>query len=118
AAIPLAVLLLAGCGGTAGNGEAAKTPAAILHDAAAAAKQAASVHVFGSGTMEGQPLRLDLYLVSGKGGRGRVTANGVSFDLIRIGSTAYFRGGRSFWTRFGAGAAAALLEGRWLAAPA
>jgi hypothetical protein len=118
AVLALAVVAAAGCGGGNGNGEAGKPAARIVKDAAAAAKQATSVHVYGSGTADGQPLRLDLYLVAGKGGRGHVTANGLSFDLIRIGRTAYFRGDSTFWSRFGAGAAATLLEGRWLSAPA
>ena len=118
AVLALTVLVAAGCGGAKGNGEAAKPPGQILKDAREATRHATSVHVYGSGTADGQPLRLDLYLVAGRGGRGRVTANGLTFDLIRIGRTAYFRGGPDFWNRFGAGAAASLLEGRWLAAPA
>jgi hypothetical protein len=112
------VAVLAGCGGGGGNGEAGKPPAQIVSDAQAATKGATSVHVYGSGTTNGAPLKLDLYLVAGKGGRGHLTANGLSFDLIRIGNHAYFRGDAGFWRRFGGGAAVALLKGRWLMAPA
>src|SRR5581483_525523 len=113
-----AAALLAGCGGSKGNGEAGKTPQQIVSDAEAAAKNASTVHVFGSGTANGAALKLDLYLVKGKGGRGHLTANGLSFDLIRIGNRAYFRGDASFWRQFGGAAAATLLKGRWLSAPA
>jgi len=115
----IGVAALAGCGGGAkGNGEAGKTPTQIVGDARAAAKQATSVHVFGSGNASGGAIALDVYLVNGKGGRGHLTANGLSFDLIRIGKRAYFRGGAAFWRQFGGAGAAALLKGRWLSAPA
>jgi hypothetical protein len=114
-----AAALLAGCGGgTKGNGEAGKPPGQIVTDAQAAAGNATSVHVFGSGTASGSALKLDLYLVKGKGGRGHLTANGLSFDLVRIGNRAYFRGDAAFWRQFGGDAAVALLNGRWLSAPA
>jgi len=119
--LALAALPLAACGGSGGpkgNGEAAKPAAQIVADAEAAATAATSVHVSGSGSSGGTKLVLDLRLVSGKGAKGHLLANGLSFDLVRIGGTAYLRGGRDFWRRFAGGLAAALLEGRWLKAPA
>jgi len=120
ALLPLAAMLLAGCGGSSAkdNGEAAKAAAQVVSDAKAVAITATSVHVFGSGTSAGSPIAVNLYLVAGKGGRGMVTANGVTFQIVRIGDTAYFKGGATFWQHFGGSAAAALLEGRWLKAPA
>jgi hypothetical protein len=118
-AAPLAaVALLAGCGGSSGaksNGEAAKTADQIIADAQAAALGATAVHVFGSG---GAGLVVNLHLVAGKGGEGRMTANGLTFEIIRIGGSAYFKGDATFWRQFGGGAAATLLKGRWLKAPA
>jgi hypothetical protein len=112
-----AVALLAGCGGSSGaksNGEAAKTADQIVADAQAAALGATAVHVFGSA---GTSLVVNLHLVAGKGGEGRMTANGLTFDIIRIGAFAYFKGDATFWRQFG-GAAATLFNGRWLKAPA
>lgn len=114
-----AALLLVGCGssGTKINGEAAKTADEILADALAAATQATSVHVSGSGSQGGTSLDLNLYLVAGKGGRGHLNVNGLSFDIISIGSTAYFKGDSRFWANFGGGVASELLKGRWLSEP-
>jgi hypothetical protein len=112
------VALLAGCGGSSGtksNGEASKTADQIVADARAAALAASSVHVSGSA---GTTLVIDLHLVAGKGGEGRMTTNGLTFDIIRIDDSAYFRGGASFWRQFGGNAAATLFKGKWLKAPA
>ena len=118
-AAPLAaVALLAGCGGSGGaksNGEAAKTADQIVADAQAAALAASSVHVSGSA---GTALVVNLHLVAGKGGEGTMTANGLSFDIIRIDGFAYFKGDATFWHQFGGAAAATLFKGRWLKAPA
>jgi hypothetical protein len=115
AASLLVVALLAGCGsGTKSNGEASKPGADVVTDAIAAANGATSVHVKGSGTSSGQPLLIDLYLVAGKGGKGRLTISGLTFDIVRIGDTAYFKGDKAFWKNFGGSAMAALIQGRWL----
>ena len=118
-AVLATALLLGGCGssGPKSNGVAAKTAGQILAAAEAAAVGATSVHVYGSGTQGGTALSLDLYLVAGKGGRGHITVNGLSFDIVRVGATAYFRGDAKFWRRFGNAAVGALLKGRWLAEP-
>jgi hypothetical protein len=115
-----AVLLAAGCGGSSGgksSGEENKSAGQIVTDAETAAKSATAVHVVGSGVSGGSPLVLDLYLVAGKGGKGRLTVNGLTFDIVRVGQTAYFRGDSSFWRHFGNDALAALLKGRWLSEP-
>jgi len=113
------VAVLAGCGGSGkkGNGEADKTVLQIVADTRAAVLSATSVHVSGSGLSSGSPLALDLRLVAGKGGKGRVTANGITFDMVRIGPTAYFKAGPKFWQGFGGTTASALLANRWLKAP-
>jgi hypothetical protein len=108
----LAGVLVAGCGGgTKGNGETAKTAGQIVTDAAAAAAQALSVHVASSGT---SAFTLDLRLVAGSGGKGTITTNGLTFQIVRIGDAAYVKGNATFWRRFGRPAAAQLLHGRWL----
>jgi hypothetical protein len=118
-AAPLAaVALLVGCGGSSGaksNGEGAKPADQIVADAQAAALGATGVHVFGSA---GSSLVVNLHLVAGKGGEGRMTANGLTFEIVRIGGSAYFKGDATFWRQFGGAAAATLFNGRWLKAPA
>jgi len=113
-------VLLAGCGssGAKDNGESAKQAAQVVADAKAASVAASTVHISGTGTTNGQPLVLDLYLVAGKGGRGKLTVNGLTFQIVRVGQNAYFKGDSAFWRNFGGAAAAALLQGRWLEAPA
>jgi len=112
-----AVALLAGCGssGPKSNGEASKSAEQIVADAQAAALGASAVHVSGSA---GANLAVNLHLVAGKGGEGQMRANGLTFQIVRIGNDAYFKGDATFWRHIGGGAAAALLNGRWLKAPA
>jgi hypothetical protein len=115
-----AVVLLAGCGGGGpkGNGEAAKTPAQIVADAKAAALGAKSVHIAGSIRSGGRPLTVDVHIAAGKGGEGRLSVNGLTFDIRRIGDTAYFKASAAVWRHFGGAVAALLLKGRWLKASA
>ena len=109
-------VLLAGCGGgEKRNGEAGKTAAQIVADATAAAAHASYAHVAGG---QGSTLVVDLSLASGRGGKGRITANGLTFDIVRIGTTAYFKGDSRFWRNFGGAGTASLLRGRWIKAPA
>jgi len=121
ALLVLVAIALGGCGssgGSSGNGIAAKTPTEILSAATAAADSASSVHVSGSIVSGGSPITLDLELVSGKGGRGQISEGGLSFNLIQVDDTAYISGSPAFYSHFGGPAAAQLLEGKWLKAPA
>jgi hypothetical protein len=114
-------VLFSGCGGSSGpksNGEESKTPKQALADALAAATAAQTVHVVASGTSDGRPLAFDLHLVTDKGGQGMLTVGKLTFQMIRIGPTGYFKSGPAFWRQFGGAAAAQLLQGRWLKAPA
>ena len=113
----LAVAALAGCGSSSsGNGVASKSPTEIVAAAKAAADGASAVHVSGSTVTGGSPITLDLSLVTGKGGRGRLTENGLSFELIEIEGTVYINGSSAFYTHFAGPAAAQLLHGKWLKA--
>ncbi|TMK97144.1 MAG: hypothetical protein E6G34_13570 [Actinobacteria bacterium] len=114
----LAALALASCGGSSGNGIASKTPTEILALSKQAADSANSVHVAGSIVSKGSPLTLDLFLLAGKGARGRLSEGGSSFELIETGGTVYLRGSAAFYRRIGGAAAAQLLNGKWLKAPA
>jgi hypothetical protein len=127
--------LLAGCGGSSGsptasntstasqyaplpNGEAGKFPDTIVDDAIAAATASTGVHIMGSVTNGGKPLKLNLNLVTGKGGSGTVTTNGLTFQIIRIGTKAYFKGGAAFWSHFAGSGLGTQLNGRWIEASA
>jgi hypothetical protein len=112
----LAVAALGGCGGSSGNGVASKSPTEIVAAAKAAAGSASAVHVSGSTVTGGSPITLDLSLVTGKGGRGRLAENGLSFELIEIDGTIYINGSSAFYTHFAGAAAAQLLHGKWLKA--
>ncbi len=114
--LALAVSALGGCGGSSGNGVASKSPTEILAAAKAAADSASAVHVSGSSVTGGTPIVLDLSLVAGKGGRGRLSENGLSFELIEIDGTIYINGSPAFYSHFAGPAAAQLLHGKWLKA--
>lgn len=114
-ALVLACLGLAACGGSSpkSNGVDAKAPDAILAAARQAADAASSVHVAGSIAATGGPTTFDVHLVKGQGGTGSLSVMGLSFDMIRIGSTIYVKGSPAFYRKYG-GAAAQLLQGKWL----
>src|SRR5436309_10603455 len=91
AAVLLAVAL-AGCGSSSsGNGVASKSADQIIAAAKAAAVGAATVHIAGSIVSEGKPLAIDMRLVKGKGGSGRITLEGVSIDLVRVAGSVYIK---------------------------
>ncbi len=114
--LALAVAALGGCGGSSGNGVASKSPTEIVAAAKAAVDGASTVHVSGSTVTGGSPITLDLSLVTGKGGRGRLAENGLSFEVIEIDGTIYINGSSAFYTHFAGPAAAQLLHGKWLKA--
>lgn len=125
AALAFAVLLiavLAGCGGSSssssGNGIADKSPGDILAATKVASDAATTVHVSGSIVSNGSPITLDMNLLAGKGGRGQLSESGLSFELIQVAKTVYIKGSPAFYKHIGGTAAAQLLEGKWLKAPA
>lgn len=113
--------LLAGCGGSgggSGNGVAGRSPDAIVRAANDAVARASSIHVAGSLSSNGVPLTLDLHLVSGKGGTGRLSQNGLAFRVISVGRDVYIQASHAFWAHYAGRQAAHALEGKWLRAPA
>lgn len=115
----LLAVLIAGCGGSSsGNGVASKSPTEILAATKAAADGATSVHVAGALSSGGSPITLNLDLVAGHGGRGQLSENGLAFELIVVGGTAYIKGSPSFYSHFGGAAAVQLFQGKWLKASA
>jgi hypothetical protein len=125
----LAAALIAGCGSsssssssssastTSSNGIASKKPAEIVAAAKQAATGATSVHVAGSIVSEGKPISLDMELVAGKGGKGKITVEGTNVSLVQVGKSVYIKGGAAFYRKLGGQAAAQLLQGKWLKAP-
>jgi hypothetical protein len=117
--IVVAAVLLAGCGSggskaAKGNGEASKPPEKVLADAKAAVSSASSVHVSGNIVSGGNPITLDVSMATGKGATGSMTTQGLEFDLVQVGTTAYIKGSDSFYKHFAGAAAAQLLHGKWL----
>jgi hypothetical protein len=124
AAIALSLLLavaVAACGGSgssSSNGVAAKSPDAIVSAVSAAVAGVRSVHVSGSVGNGGSLTTLDLNLVSGKGGRGSMSENGLAFQIVAVGQEVYINASPAFWRHAGGNAAAQLFSGKWLKAPA
>jgi hypothetical protein len=118
-ALVLAGVVFAGCGGhgkSAGsNGEASKSADKVLADAKAAADSASSARVSGNIVSGGTAIKLDLSMGSGQA-NGSMSTSGFSFDLIRIGNTAYIKGSDDFYKHFAGAAVAQLLHGKWLKA--
>jgi hypothetical protein len=115
----LAVAVISGCGSSStGNGVASKTPTQIVAGAKILADAAKSVHVSGTLRTATSPIALNMILLAGKGGRGQLTENGLSLQLIQIHGTAYIKGSAAFYRQIAGPAAAQVLQGRWLKAPA
>ncbi|HUB35680.1 MAG TPA: hypothetical protein VL972_02555 [Solirubrobacteraceae bacterium] len=115
-----AIVAIAGCGGgsSSGNGVSSKSADEILVATKAAASAASSVHVTGTLASHGTPITLDMSLAAGKGGKGKLSENGLSFELIVVDETIYIKGSPSFYDHFGGSSAAQLFQGKWLKAPA
>jgi hypothetical protein len=121
----IAAGLISACGGssssassTSGNGVASKSADQILAASTGAVQNIKTVHVSGSVVSGGAPISLNLDLVSGQGARGQMSQNGMSFQLVVAGDYIYINAGPAFWRHIGGTAAAQLLQGRWLKAPA
>jgi len=117
----LLALLLSGCGSSSsssGNGMASASPEQIVAAAKAASATAATVHIAGSIISEGKPISLDMELVAGKGAKGHVSVEGLGIDVIADEHAFYLNGSAAFYRHIGGAAAAQLLQGKWLKAPA
>jgi hypothetical protein len=117
--LALALATAVGCGGSSssGNGVASKSASEIVSAAKTAADGASTVHVTGSIVNAGASIALDMELLKGTGGRGRLAENGLSFELVDVGNYVYIKGSPAFYSHFAGGAAAQLLQGKWLKAP-
>ncbi len=115
----LAAVLLAGCGSSSqsANGIASKTPQQVVAAARSAAQDAATVHMSGSMLSAGKPIALDMELVAGKGGKGKIVVDGLGVDLIAAERAVYVSGNTALYRSIAGPAAAQVLEGRWLKVP-
>jgi hypothetical protein len=118
--LAIVAAVIDGCGGgsSSGNGIADKSPTQILAATKKVSDAATSVHVSGSLVSGGTPISIDVNLIAGKGGRGKLSQNGLAFELIEVANTVYIKGSSSFYKHIGGSAAAQLLQGKWLKAPA
>jgi hypothetical protein len=112
AALLLAGLLgLTACGGGSGSSATATKPSqpttngiekldadAILAKATAAAHAASAVHVRGKVVDGSDSIELDLRYVADKGAVGTLTNHGQSVQILRVGTNAYLKGDKAFWT--------------------
>ena len=123
-ALLLAVVALAGCGGSKSasttqastSGEASKTAPAILADARRVALAAKSVHIVAAVHNAQEKISLDLNVAQRSGG-GTMTLDGSKVDVVRVGQTTYIRAEAKLFVQFGAGASAAKLAGKWFKVP-
>ncbi|HEX4467551.1 MAG TPA: hypothetical protein VH025_10215, partial [Solirubrobacteraceae bacterium] len=127
-----ALVVLAGCGGSSSsssktssssssgsdNGLASKSPEQIVAAAKAAAVQARTVHIAGSIVSENKPISLDMELVAGHGGKGKLTIDYLPVRLVQIDKDVYINGSEAFYKHVAGATAAKLLQGKWLKAPA
>jgi hypothetical protein len=116
----LLALALAACGGSSSssNGVESKSPDQIVAAVSNAVSGVNSVHVAGHVTQGGSATTLNLNLLNRKGGRGSMSQNGLSFQIVAVGQQVYINASPAFWRRFGGNAAAQLFNGKWLKAPA
>jgi hypothetical protein len=114
------VLVLAGCGSSSssGNGVESKSADQILEAAKQAAAKATSVHIDGSIVSSGKPISLNMELLAGKGGKGTIAQEGFTIRLVQVKGAVYINGSAAFYRHVSGSAAAQLLQGRWLKAPA
>ena len=118
-ALAALALALAGCGGSSsGNGIESKSPQEILEATKAAASTATSVHIQGTIVTGGKPISLDMELLRGKGGKGTISQEGFTIQIVQTGGAVYINGSAAFYKHVSGSAAAALLQGKWLKAPA
>jgi hypothetical protein len=99
-ALAIALVALAGCGGSSDNAVASKSATEILAAAKHAAESATSVHVESQAEQGALKLTLSLELTS-NGGRGDISLLGSSFEVIRTGDTLYLKGDPVFYQRLG-----------------
>jgi hypothetical protein len=105
---------LAACGGGSGlNGEQSKTGNSVAQDAVNALRHASSAHMIFSGPIGNAQATFDLTF-KGNDTQGRLTTNGTTFEVIKIGDQAYVKGSKATYTSLTNAKIAELIGDRWL----
>lgn len=86
-----------------GNGVATLPPAEIVRRARQAFSHATAVRIRANVRSGGEPLRLDVRVAGSRGGIGTVTMQGLTFQLLRIGKSAYLKATQAVWRKMAAG---------------
>lgn len=126
--VSVATLGLVGCGkSTSGpspspsptdNGVSALPAVEILAKATEAAESASSVHLATEQTSEGQTIKFDLSISKTAGASGSVTNGTETIQVFVTESNVWVKADRAYWVKVKGEAAAELIGGRWLKAPA
>jgi hypothetical protein len=106
---------LSGCGADSKtNGLEKMSAGQVQRKAAAALGSAKSAHVKGTGVFGGYPVQFDLR-ISGTSTSGALAAEGVRFEITKIGESTYVKGSEPALRKLGAAASAARAgANRWL----
>lgn len=117
----LACLVLAGIGLLGCGNDPPATPGIeessadeILSKARAAAKAASSFRMAGEVREQGDAVALDLQFLKDKGVTGKVTVQGMTFEVLVVDQTAYLKADRATWEKAGAGQGAQILVGKYI----
>ena len=115
AAVTLAAgTALSACGGGSGlNGEQSKTGNEVAQDAVNALRHASSAHMIGSANIGSAPVSFDLTF-KGNDTSGRVSTNGTTFEVIKLGDQAYVKGSKATYTSLTNAKIAEIIGDRWL----
>jgi hypothetical protein len=80
------------------NGEAKRSPAQVVADAAGALSKSSSFKLTGSFPSKGKTASLEIVVTSGHGGGGTIEQNGTGkLDFVVAGPYLYFRADAPFW---------------------
>ena len=112
ALVASSVLVVAGCGGSGSNGEAAKPAAQVLADTKTALFNAKAVHVAGTMTAGGTAEQLDLQL-QGQDTAGTLTVAGQKIQIVKTGGSLYLNAPAAFWSKT-TGTSGTALANKWI----
>jgi hypothetical protein len=113
--VAIGALVAGGCGGGVHtNGLEKKSATQVQQAAAAALKEAKSVHLAGTGRTEGKPERVDLR-IQGKASTGTIGLGpDIHYEITAIDNDVYVKADRRTWQTLGEPAAMQNLAGRWI----
>jgi hypothetical protein len=100
-----AAMLSAACGGStsppaqelAANGVAELSAPEAFAKAKTAFTDAPTVHISGTGNVDGEQMDLDFWFKGAEGGKGQGTVDGQQVEMIRLGQDFYFKAEEAFW---------------------